>query len=104
MRGALRAFDKLCIFGDSKLILSQVSKRAKCNAPNLVPLWDQASTLLKEFKDVKYQHIPRAENAIADYLSNRAVQSQKKREHYRFLQPGLKISLDYLRKKDLFNF
>ncbi len=62
----------LKVFGDSKLVISQVSRQWKINLPHLRLLaqrvWD-----LSEGMDISYHWIPREENKRADILSNEGI-------------------------------
>ncbi len=64
------------IKGDSKLVISQVNRKWKCGAPNLVPLRDVAAVLLKKLNKAMLVHIPREQNGMADRLSNVAVKKK----------------------------
>jgi ribonuclease HI len=58
---------------DSKLVVEQMNGRWKIKHPNLRPLAVIAGELLRSFPERRIRHIPRAENAIADALANRAI-------------------------------
>jgi ribonuclease HI len=63
----------MTIRGDSKLVVDQVNGKWRCNAPHLKPLMTEAKAKMKKFNKVKLEHIPRAQNTWADFLSNQAV-------------------------------
>ena len=71
-----RDIKTLNIYGDSKLVVSQVSKQWKINLPHLRLLareaWD-----LAEGMDISYNWIPREENKRADMLSNEGIDGAK---------------------------
>jgi probable phosphoglycerate mutase len=61
---------------DSKLAVEQMSGRWKIKHPALVQLWTEARELAKNFDRVRYEWIPRAQNAHADRLANQAMDAQ----------------------------
>ena len=62
----------LSVFGDSKLVISQVSRQWKINLPHLRLLAQEAWTL-SEGMDISYHWIPREKNKRADILSNEGI-------------------------------
>lgn len=71
-----RKVTKLDVFGDSKLIVCQVSKTWKINLPHLRALAKEVWEITKDM-DVTYNWIPREENCLADALANEAVEGAK---------------------------
>ncbi len=71
-----RGIRSLTVFGDSKLVVSQVSRQWKINLPHLRMLarevWDLAEGI-----DISYHWIPREENKRADMLSNEGIDGAK---------------------------
>lgn len=61
------------VFADSELMIRQLEGRYQVKAPGLKPLYEEARALLRGFAQVTLQHIPRAQNADADEMSNRAI-------------------------------
>ncbi|ASO22249.1 putative phosphoglycerate mutase [Actinoalloteichus hoggarensis] len=61
---------------DSKLVVEQMSGRWKIRHPQLASLARQARDLAGVFSSVRYEWIPRASNAHADRLANRAMDEQ----------------------------
>jgi hypothetical protein len=61
--------------GDSQLIVKQVKGDCSCNDPQLAAYLLHARKLGKDFEVLNLQHIPRAENAVADDLSAKASTS-----------------------------
>jgi hypothetical protein len=61
--------------GDSQLIVKQVKGDCSCNDPQLAAYLLHARKLEKDFEVLDLQHIPRAENAVADDLSAKASTS-----------------------------
>ena len=69
-----RGVKELHICGDSKLVVSQVSKKWKINLPHLRELAKQAWALM-DGMDVSLTWIPREKNSRADELSNEALKN-----------------------------
>lgn len=67
-----RNVTKLKIYGDSKLVISQVSKQWKINLPHLRALAQEAWKLM-EGMQVILGWIPREQNKRADELSNQGI-------------------------------
>ena len=63
----------LTVYGDSLLVINQMSYKFKVNSPLLVPLNNSAVNLVKQFEKVQFIHVYRNENTLADKLANRAV-------------------------------
>ncbi|MCP3104885.1 ribonuclease HI family protein [Myxococcus sp. K15C18031901] len=61
------------VFADSELLIRQLGGRYQVKSPTLKPLFDEARRLLEGFTRVKLHHVPRARNAEADEMSNRAI-------------------------------
>lgn len=61
------------VLADSELMIRQLEGRYQVKAPGLKPLFQKARAMLQGFKTVTLQHIPRAQNADADEMSNRAI-------------------------------
>lgn len=67
-----RGVTKLLVRGDSKLVVSQLSKQWKINLPHLRELAREAWSV-SEGMEVTYEWVPRAQNKRADELSNDAI-------------------------------
>lgn len=65
--------EELEVVADSELIIRQLSGVYQVRAPALRELHAEALALLKAFRRVKLIHVPRAQNAEADEMSNRAI-------------------------------
>jgi ribonuclease HI len=61
-------FRQLLMKGDSQLIVKQVKGDCSCNDPQLATYLLHAHKLEKDFEVLDLQHIPRAENTVADDL------------------------------------
>jgi ribonuclease HI len=66
---------QLLVKGDSQLIIMQVKGDCSCNDPQLAAYLLHAWKLKKDFEVLDLQHIPHAENAVADDLSTKASTS-----------------------------
>ena len=71
-----RDIKTLNIYGDSKLVVSQVSKQWKINLPHLRALAQEAWALM-EGMSVTLEWIPREKNKLADALSNQGIDGAK---------------------------
>ena len=71
-----RGVKELKIYGDSKLVVSQVSKLWKINLPHLRALAQEAWSLM-EGMEVTLEWIPREKNKKADALSNEGIDGAK---------------------------
>lgn len=63
----------LTIYGDSQLVIKQVSGEWLINAKSLVPMCQTVIALKKEIPRVTISWIPRDENGEADALSKKAI-------------------------------
>ena len=68
-----RGVDDIDVRMDSKLVVEQVSGRWKVKHPNITELAILARQLLASFPKHHIAHVPREDNAIADALSNKAI-------------------------------
>ena len=74
-----RGVDDLDVRMDSKLVVEQMNGRWKIKHPNMKPLALRAGELWGTFARRSIVHVPREENAIADALSNKAIDDAPKR-------------------------
>lgn len=65
----------ICVRGDSKLVINQVTGRWKVNAAHLKDLRDEARAVLRHFgsTSVVFEHVLRGRNARADQLANEGL-------------------------------
>ena len=61
------------VYADSELMIRQLGGRYQVKSPTLRPLFEQARALLGDFARHTLTHVPRAQNAAADEMSNRAI-------------------------------
>jgi ribonuclease HI len=58
---------------DSRLLIEQLAGRWKVKNPVLQRLHHEARSLIKEFEEVRFEHVRRERNVEADALANRGV-------------------------------
>jgi ribonuclease HI len=58
---------------DSKLLIEQLSGRFRVKNPTLQRMHGEARALLRSFRSVRLEHVPRELNREADRLANRGV-------------------------------
>lgn len=61
---------------DSELMVKQIKRQYKVKSENLLHLYEQVISLLKQFKDYTITHIPREKNADADNLAKNAIKNR----------------------------
>ena len=69
--------EKIMVFGDSELLVKQINGQYKVKSEKILPLYEQAASLLYKFKKWKVQHVYREKNKIADGLVNEALDLKK---------------------------
>jgi probable phosphoglycerate mutase len=67
----LKGVSVAMVRGDSKLVINQASGSWKVKHPNMKPLKARVDVLLKHFKAVSFEWVPREQNQRADYASRR---------------------------------
>jgi ribonuclease HI len=60
------------VFGDSKLVISQLTEEYRCESESLFPLWMQCHELMTQFRYINFYQIPRSQNAVANDLAHMA--------------------------------
>jgi ribonuclease HI len=61
------------VFGDSKLVISQLTEEYKCKSESPFLLWMQCRELMKQFRYINFYWIPRSQNAEANDLAQEAL-------------------------------
>lgn len=61
------------VFSDSQLVVRQVAGTYRVKHPGMVPLFREATGLLRRFARWSLEHVPRERNGEADRLANRAL-------------------------------
>ncbi len=89
-----RQIREMDVYGDSRLVVSQVSRLWKINEPRLRELASRVWTLC-EGKTVRFAWIPREQNSRADLLSNRALDGPGvSPEPLKWVHDGIAIASD----------
>ena len=65
--------EELELFSDSELVVKQLAGAYKVKAAHLVPLFLKVLALRRAIPRCRIRHVPRAENARADAIVNRAI-------------------------------
>ena len=65
--------DQLVVRADSELVVKQLRGEYRVKHPNLKPLFAAAQALVRGFREVRFEHVRRADNARADGLANEAM-------------------------------
>jgi ribonuclease HI len=60
------------VFGDSKLVISQLTEEYRCESKSLFPLWMQCHELMTQFRYINFYWIPRSQNVEANDLAQKA--------------------------------
>lgn len=63
----------LTVFGDSQLIVNQMTGRAAAKSKTLIPLFLEAVSITKTIGNVDFLHVKREFNKRADELANQAM-------------------------------
>lgn len=64
-------------FLDSELIVKQLNGEYRVKNEGLKPLYEKTSSLIKHFDSVKFIHIPREKNKLADKLVNKELDAHE---------------------------
>jgi ribonuclease HI len=64
---------ELTVHSDSELLVKQMTGVYRVKQPHLQNLWLAAQQLARAFRRFQVRHVPRAANAEADRLANRAM-------------------------------
>lgn len=65
--------DILVLRADSQLLIRQLEGRYRVKAPHLQPIYRKVREGLGRFRQVRLEHVPREQNAVADGLANAAL-------------------------------
>jgi ribonuclease HI len=65
----------LIVYGDSLLVINQVTGKFNVNSHKLNKYYEFAIELSKQFESVRFQHIPREKNKRADELANLSLRN-----------------------------
>ena len=67
---------RIAVLSDSELLVKQMNGEYRVKHPDLIPLYEDARELVKEFDSVAISHIRREFNKRADALCNEAMDKQ----------------------------
>ncbi len=67
---------RIAVLSDSELLVKQMNGEYRVKHPDLIPLYEDARELVKEFDSVAISHIRREFNKRADALCNEAMDEQ----------------------------
>jgi ribonuclease HI len=80
------------VFGDSKLVISQLTEEYRCESESLFLLWMQCHELMTRFRYINFYWIPRSQNAkandLAQYASGYKANTAKADFPIQFLEIG----------------
>jgi probable phosphoglycerate mutase len=65
--------ERLRVRSDSLLLVKQMRGEYRVKHPGLQPLWTEARNLLRQVREVQFEHVRRELNAEADRLANEAM-------------------------------
>jgi ribonuclease HI len=71
-----RGIRRLSVRLDSELVVKQLRGEYRVKHEGLQPLYQRARRLLRDFAEVEIQHVPRAQNKLADKLVNRVLDQE----------------------------
>jgi ribonuclease HI len=61
------------VFGDSKLVISQLTEEYRCESELLFPLWMRYRELVTQFRYINFYWIPRSQNTETNDLAQKAL-------------------------------
>jgi ribonuclease HI len=67
---------RIKVFGDSQLVIYQLSKHYRCKSSGLIPLYQQACKLLTQFEEYHLNWIPRDKNSRADAAAGEVLKAK----------------------------
>lgn len=85
---------------DSEFLIKQLKGEYKVKSETILPLYEEAKSLLKKFKEIKLEHVRREKNKEADRLANKALDSGKEPMEFKVATFGggleqASLDLDY---------
>jgi ribonuclease HI len=64
---------RVAVFSDSELVVRQIEGRYRVKHPDMLPLFREATSLLRRFEEASLRHVRREQNKDADRLANQAL-------------------------------
>jgi ribonuclease HI len=89
------------VFGDLKLVISQLMEEYRCESKSLLPLWMQCHEPMTQFRYINFYWIPRSQNAEANDLAQKASGYKAITDKANFLVQFLETG-DW--RADIFNY
>jgi ribonuclease HI len=89
------------VFGDSQLVISQLTEEYRCESESLFLLWMQCRELMTRFRYINLYWIPRSQNAEANDLAQKALGYRASTDKANFLVQFLETG-DW--RADIFNY
>ncbi|KAK1603179.1 hypothetical protein QYE76_018663 [Lolium multiflorum] len=80
------------LFGDSKLVISQLTDEYKCESESLFPYWMECRELMEKFRYINFNWVPRSQNTEANDLAQMA-------SGYKDIQTG-EVQVRFLEQDD----
>ncbi len=71
--------NSISCFLDSELIVRQINGEYKVKDVGLKPLYEEVCNHIRIFDNITFSHVPRARNARADELVNKAIDAETKK-------------------------
>lgn len=68
------------VYLDSELVVNQMMGRYRVRDETLRPLYDDAQGEARKLRGVRFAHVPRAQNHLADQLANEALDAEARRK------------------------
>lgn len=69
--------DQVTVRMDSELVVNQMTGRYRVRDETLRPLYDEAQGAAHKLREVRFVHVRRAENHLADALANEALDAEQ---------------------------
>lgn len=69
-------YRRLSVYGDSILVINQVTGVWQCNSTKLAPILKWINELKSDFEEIEFLHVSKEDNARADVLANQAIEVQ----------------------------
>jgi ribonuclease HI len=79
------------VFGDSKLVVFQLTEEYRCESESLFTLWMRCRELMTQFRYINFYWIPRSQNAEANDLAQKASGYKAITDEVDFLVQFLKL-------------
>jgi ribonuclease HI len=89
------------LFGDSKLVINQLTDEYKCESESLFPYWMECRELMTQFRYINFNWVPRSQNTEANNLAQMA-------SGYIDISDGSEVQVQFLEQDDwraeIFNY